>query len=307
MQGDKSDNTRKRGLDEVMSDSGPEKRLRKENCVDKMAQGYTSDVQSMNDTPLSESSGSGSSEPPTTSNKDNNSCVILGAIHELRVYIDDRLEQVERSMTDKIKALVHEEVQVVRNEYGAKLTAIEQRVKTVEDKPEIMAAQPQPTQDLALNLVITKLPYTENENLINKINGLIKDGIKLKDVIIDEAKRKPAKNNTPGVVICKCKMEDKVKSLKAKSALKKSRNYKNVVVFTDRPLSERIQFNDMKLLVQTFASDTLELEGSRIFRRQQGHERRGGHYDQLDQHVRGRHEHQHERQHENQRPMVCQD
>ena len=67
MQGDKSDNTRKRGLDEVMSDSGPEKRLRKENCVDKMAQGYTSDVQSMNDTPLSESSGSGScSEPPTT-------------------------------------------------------------------------------------------------------------------------------------------------------------------------------------------------------------------------------------------------
>ena len=58
----------------------------------------------------------------------------------------------------------------------------------------------------------------------------------------------------------------------------------------------------MKLLVQTFASDTLELEGSRIFRRQQGHERRGGHDDQLDQHVRGRHEHQHERQHENQRP-----
>ena len=197
-----------------------------------MAQGYTSDVQSMNDTPLSESSGSGSSEPPTTSNKDNNSCVILGAIHELRVYIDDRLEQVERSLTDKIKALVHEEVQVVRNEFGAKMTAIEQRVKTLEDKPEIMAAQPQPTQNLTLNLVITKLHYTENENLINKINGLIKDGIKLKDVMIDEAKRKPATNNTPGVVICKCKsMEDKVNILKAKSALKKSRNYKNVVVF----------------------------------------------------------------------------
>ena len=35
MQGDKSDNTRKRGLDEVMSDSVPAKRLRKENCVDK--------------------------------------------------------------------------------------------------------------------------------------------------------------------------------------------------------------------------------------------------------------------------------
>ena len=99
MQGDKSDNTRKRGLDEVMSDSGPEKRLRKENSVDKMAQGY------MNDTPLSESSGSGSSEPSTTSNKDNNSCVILGAIHELRVYIDDRLKRVERSLTDKIKVL----------------------------------------------------------------------------------------------------------------------------------------------------------------------------------------------------------
>ena len=105
MQGDKSDNTRKRGLDEVMSDSGPEKRLRKENSVDKMAQGYTSDGRSMNDTPLSESSGSGSSEPSTTSSKDNNSCVILGAIHELRVYIDDRLKRVERSLTDKIKVL----------------------------------------------------------------------------------------------------------------------------------------------------------------------------------------------------------
>ena len=214
------------------------------------------------------------------------------------------MERVERFLTDKIKALVHEEVQLVRNEFGAKMTAIEQRVKTLEDKPEIMAAQPHPTQDLALNLVITKSPYTENENLINKINGLIKDGIKLKDVMIDEAKRKPAKNNTPGLVICKCKsMEDKVKILKAKSALKKSRNYKNVVVFTDLPLSERIQFNNMKLLVQTFASDTLELKGSIIFRRQQGQERRGGHDDQLDQHALGRHE----RQHEINGPMVGQD
>ena len=58
----------------------------------------------------------------------------------------------------------------------------------------------------------------------------------------------------------------------------------------------------MKLLVQTIASETLELKGSRIFRRQQGRERRGRHDDQPDQHGHGRHDHQHEHQHENQRP-----
>ena len=41
MQGDKSDNTRKRGLDKVMSDSVPAKRLRKENCVDKNHRKFT--------------------------------------------------------------------------------------------------------------------------------------------------------------------------------------------------------------------------------------------------------------------------
>ena len=61
-----------------------------------------------------------------------------------------------------------------------------------------------PQSDLALNVVIRNLPEKDNETTPFVVNALVKDGLKLKDIVCVSAERKRSFNDRyPGVVIAK--------------------------------------------------------------------------------------------------------
>lgn len=88
-----------------------------------------------------------------------------------------------------------------------------------------------------INVVIRNLPERENENVKNEVNGMIKDGLKLRDLDIESAVRKISSTETrSGIVIAKLKSkEDKQTIMKNKSKLKDSRKYENVFYRTRSP------------------------------------------------------------------------
>ena len=66
---------------------------------------------------------------------------------------------------------------------------------------------------------------------LTKVNGLIKDELKLGTVNLDKADRKKSfRDDIPGVIIAKCvSKEDKDSIMKAKSSLNKSTRYKRSI------------------------------------------------------------------------------
>ena len=53
------------------------------------------------------------------------------------------------------------------------------------------------------------------ENVENRVNGLIKDGLRIKDASVVSAERKQSRNRKPDVIVATCKSDkDVVKVLK---------------------------------------------------------------------------------------------
>ena len=64
---------------------------------------------------------------------------------------------------------------------------------------------------------------------MNKVNSLIRDGLKEKDIKIVKAVRKESRDNKPGVVIATLEnLDQKIKILKNKKSLRKTNNFHNI-------------------------------------------------------------------------------
>lgn len=89
-----------------------------------------------------------------------------------------------------------------------------------------------------LNFVI------KNRFLFNKVNGLLRDGLKLAQVKITRAERRQQHNrrpnSRPGVVVATAESEDeKIEIMKSKRNLKDSLKYKKVLIKNDTTLDQR--------------------------------------------------------------------
>ena len=121
--------------------------------------------------------------------------------------------------------------------------------------------------ELSLNIVVRNVPESENVN--NKLNAVIKQGIKLQGIQVSHAVRKRGFNGRSGVIIAKCKSsEDKEAIMNNKKVLKDSRNFKDISIYHDKPLVERQYEANVRLLVDMLAKDKLEVRGSRVQKKQ---------------------------------------
>ncbi|VDI27418.1 Hypothetical predicted protein [Mytilus galloprovincialis] len=99
-----------------------------------------------------------------------------------------------------------------------------------------------------------------------KINGLIRDGLHLKDVKVVSAERKKSfREGKSGVIIASLSStSDKRKVMDKKRELKNSRNYKDVFVENSIPLAQRILNSNLRNIVNAIGDDNLEVKGSRV-------------------------------------------
>ena len=124
----------------------------------------------------------------------------------------------------------------------------------------------QPNSEVQHTIVIRNLPEGENENTGQKVNGLLRDGMKLRNVAVETAERKKSyRRDTPGLVIAKLKSrEDYGLVMKHKAKLKDSRNFSQVMVGPDRPKQERQQESNLKSIVNAVAKDKLMVKNGRV-------------------------------------------
>lgn len=110
------------------------------------------------------------------------------------------------------------------------------------------------------------LPHSTGENIVSKVNGVLRDGLRLRDVSIKSAERKQSrKENDPGVVIVKCNnIDDKKTILSSKRKLKDSRNFRDVFIHNDYSQQERIQTANLRTLIKAVGNDNLIIKGNRV-------------------------------------------
>lgn len=192
---------------------------------------------------------------------------------------DDIVAGINESLSEKISHIVREEVQRIRKSFEQQMQGLCVRLRAIEETQEVVNTRVtavEETCDLLnerrdqqevrdLNIVVFGLPFSEAGNVKNKVDAVLKDGLKLRNVSVEHAIRKPSnKPNKPGIVIAKCRnKEDKNAIMKNKRKLKDSVQFKKVMIAADKPAEQRITENNMRTLANALR-DKVTIKGTRI-------------------------------------------
>lgn len=173
------------------------------------------------------------------------------------------VKQVTKDLSKQIKDSVEK---AVKDKVGALKKEV---MKEIDDlKENVQAAKPN-EQDRRLNFVLYNYQESENENIVNKVNSMIKEGLKL-TIEVKSCYRIPSRgfNKSPGVIIATCKnTQDKEAIMKAKTTLRESRNYRDVKISHDYSIEARQMSSNMRIIMQELGEDKFELRGSRLLRK----------------------------------------
>ena len=195
---------------------------------------------------------------------------ILKEIRDLKEEFSSKLSLLETNLIAQINGTIEKAIQSVRSEFNDRINGLEQRILSMEKHVEQHLKSCQNKDNSNPNvLVISNLPFTNNENIKCKVEGLIKDTLKVKDVEVSKVERKDSFSpDKPGVVIVSCNNpDDRNKVLKVKSRLKDSKRYKRVFIDADKSRQQRQYEANLRMLVNTMAKDSLMVRGSRVIQK----------------------------------------
>ncbi len=244
-------------------------------------------------------------------NNNSDTCVILKAIQQMELSFNQKLLDIESRITDKILGKVNNELQQMKRKMQIDVSEIDVRVDTAEKKAKFAVERVESVKSEVnekvdshlqllksemsqlkkdqeairpkhvsreLNIVIRNLPEGQAENIVNKANALLKDGLKLKDIAVSSAVRKESFNRRyPGVVIATCRSaDDKKEIMSAKKILKDSRSFRDVYIMQDLSPEQRSQTANLKTIAAAIGGDRLEVRGHRIIQRREGSNRPRG-------------------------------
>lgn len=175
----------------------------------------------------------------------------MGARLERR--ISDIESNVERKLTAKFNTVITErvkgEVNNVKEEVQTEIDDLKENFKRLDKTYAEIVSKEKTIENVdsnrtkALNIVIKNIPSDPREisndtGLKTKIEALVKDGLKLKDVNIKNVRRSTRSQNNhtektgkPGIVFVELdNLDHKRQILKSKRSLKDSSKYKNVYI-----------------------------------------------------------------------------
>ena len=215
-------------------------------------------------------------------------------MHTLFESLSDKMKQMEHNIESKlvskfnqqIDKRVNSESKKLKKEMESQLSSL--RTDLCDDIAEINAklnslsdnfqstcnqSTGQPGSDgqfqnMEKNIIIRNLPYTVNEDLRGKVNGLFRDGLKLAEVIVDCVERKESRvESVPGVVVVTLgSKEDKRNILRMKTSLNKNYRFKRVFIHPDLPKRERQLAANFRKVVNAVQNSDVKLfvKGSRV-------------------------------------------
>ena len=135
--------------------------------------------------------------------------------------LNDKIKQMEHNIENKliskfnqqIDKCVNSENRKLKNEMETQMSSlrtdlcddiaeINARLNSMSENFQTSASNGKPP-NMERNIVIRNLPHTLNENLRGKVTGLLRDGLKLAEVVVDNVERKESRvESVPGVCGC---------------------------------------------------------------------------------------------------------
>lgn len=200
-------------------------------------------------------------------------------LKHMRTGIDKEINKVQKSCestSNKVLKLKETTLTTMKEELGDELDTLADRLKSLETKvgeyrqdTSTQSSQ----EEYKRNIVIRNLCERENENVLQRVNNVVLDGLQLKNITIESATRKDNKNNyKPGLIIATCKtVKDKENIMNKKRELKNSRRYENVFIEHDLPSGQRKLNSNLRTIVNTIGQNKLLFKGSRILPAENGH------------------------------------
>lgn len=193
--------------------------------------------------------------------------LILDRLEHMEKSWDTKMKNLNQSLTttiqESIQAAIAAEVDKVRVELKSEINDLKDRLITLENKPDpVITDTPETT-----NIVVMGLAQGQNENIRNKVNAVLREGLKLKDVSVLSGERKKSRTEgKPGVVIAKCKNKAEWEMImKNKSKLNESRQYKSVRIERYKTGEQLRHESDLRLLLQnSSAKDKLQIRGGHL-------------------------------------------
>ncbi|VDH94852.1 Hypothetical predicted protein [Mytilus galloprovincialis] len=208
------------------------------------------------------------------------------SMNTMHISLTERIDTLEKNMSKDLAQLIEQkvkhEVSQAKKEINGKLSSFKDQVNVLEGKVNSMeqsyasvVKQPSVNDEKKLNIVIKGLPHGKNEEnnpqcTLNKVNSLIRDGLKLSNIKFLKAERKVSRDSKPGLIIAKVQsLEDKKSIMKAKSKLKGNKSFSSVYIENDIPWEVRSQQNNLRTILKEIGkSDKYRVVGSKIVRNQ---------------------------------------
>ena len=163
-----------------------------------------------------------------------------------------RLESKVDNMRRDILTELDTRLKKIQDDIFLEIAGLRARIEEIELKiTEPNNSRPDKQQfDPERSVIIFGLHETVSEDITNKISSLIKNGLKLPDVVPLASKRLQSRNDKPGAVKVEFKdLDDKVKALRAKQKLKEQRLYRNVYIRSSKSHMERLHEINMRMLL----------------------------------------------------------
>ena len=170
---------------------------------------------------------------------------------------------------NKIKKSVVEQMGSVKADISAEFRAdcedITEKFDQVSERISVSSSSTNNCKNIALNIVIRNMPEQVNENTKDKVNKLIKDGLKVVDVECDHAIRKGQNSNSNRVIVAgfTCS-EDKRKVMVGKNKLKHSDQYKTVYLHHDQSVTERVMAENFRTVLHSLKQHGLVMRGQHV-------------------------------------------
>lgn len=156
---------------------------------------------------------------------------ILNRVNKMDNDFNCRFDRLEQNFAERIAGMVQEEVAKVRDEIKNDMVNMKAEVEAVKKRIETRKI----IESGTCNVVMFGVPEIEGENIVEKVNRVIKEGVK-EDVKVEKAvRRKSKKEGKPGIVIATfTSMNEKEMVMKNKSKLSRSTNHKSVSIDHER-------------------------------------------------------------------------
>lgn len=150
---------------------------------------------------------------------------VMAAIENMNKTMERKFAEMEsnleKKLSDSMLKVCEAKFAQVKQELHSEITVVSDRITTIENRDNTQCNGH--IDPCRLNFIVRNMNERNGENVKNRVNGLIKDGLRIRDVTVVSAERKVSRNRKPGVIVAKCKSEQDVsKVLKNKKRLKKS-------------------------------------------------------------------------------------